>query len=216
MSLDAMQYIYLHGFASSPRSFKARRFQAYCQPRGLTFQIPDLNSDDFRRLTLTRQLEDVAQLISDRPTAIVGSSLGGLTAAILAEQHPNIERLVLLAPAFGFLSHWLPTLDRELLDRWQHTGTLSMFHYGDNCDRDLDYAFVCDLEQYDAYQLTRAVPTLIMHGVRDEVIPIAASRTYTRDRDWVELIELDSDHSLASHCHLSIAQSFDFLTRASG
>lgn len=209
-----MQYIYLHGFASSPRSFKARRFQAYCEPRGLRFQMPDLNGDNFQRLTLTRQLEDVAQLIGDRPTAIVGSSLGGLTAAILADRHPNIERLVLLAPAFGFLSHWLPTFDRDQLDRWQRTGTTSIFHYGDDYDRDLDYAFVRDLERYDAYQLTRAVPTLIIHGVRDEVIPIAASQAYARDRDWVELVELESDHSLASHCHVSIAQSFDFLTRS--
>jgi pimeloyl-ACP methyl ester carboxylesterase len=211
-----MQYVYLHGFASSPRSFKARRFQAYFAPRGVTFQIPDLNGDDFRRLTLTRQLEAVAALIGDRPTAIVGSSLGGLAAAILAERHPNIERMVLLAPAFGFLSHWLPTWDGDQLDRWQQTGTTSIFHYGDHCDRELDYGFVRDLELYDAYGLTRPIPTLIVHGQRDEVIPIAASRRYARDRDWVDLVEMDSDHSLASHGHLSITHSFDFLTRSTG
>jgi hypothetical protein len=40
------------------------------------------------------------------------------------------------------------------------------------------------------------VPTLILHGRHDEVIPIAATRDYASVRPWVKLIELDSDHGL--------------------
>ncbi len=42
------------------------------------------------------------------------------------------------------------------------------------------------------------IPTLILHGKQDEVIPIQASRDFARSRPWVELIELDSDHTLAN------------------
>ncbi|MGD1902028.1 MAG: YqiA/YcfP family alpha/beta fold hydrolase [Geitlerinemataceae cyanobacterium] len=209
-----MQYIYLHGFASSPRSFKARRFRAYFAPRGIEFWIPDLNEGDFSGLTLSRQIATIEAKIGDRPTAIVGSSLGGLTAAILAERNPNIERLVLLAPAFGFLGHWLPSLDAGKLERWRQTGTTEIFHYGDNCDRALSYEFVRDLERYDSDRdgfLTRPVPTKIVHGIRDDVIPVEASRAYARDRDWVELVEFDSDHTLASHGHPTIVLSYEFL-----
>jgi hypothetical protein len=44
--------------------------------------------------------------------------------------------------------------------------------------------------------LKRSLPTLILHGKNDEVIPIDASRKYACLRPWVELIELDSDHGL--------------------
>jgi pimeloyl-ACP methyl ester carboxylesterase len=62
----------------------------------------------------------------------------------------------------------------------------------------LDYGFVTDAETYDEAELTVPLPTLILHGQQDEVIDIAASRAYARDRPWVTLIPLDSDHALAN------------------
>jgi len=53
-----------------------------------------------------------------------------------------------------------------------------------------------DAEQYQETQLLRPVPTLILHGRQDDVIPIAATRDYASVRPWVKLIELDSDHGL--------------------
>ena len=60
----------------------------------------------------------------------------------------------------------------------------------------LHYQFVLDAHQYDESQLKRNVPTLIIHGKNDEVIPIEASRNYACQRPWVKLTELNSDHSL--------------------
>ena len=108
----------------------------------------------------------------------------------------------------------LPSLDAGKLERWRQTGTTEIFHYGDNCDRALSYEFVRDLERYDSDRdgfLTRPVPTKIVHGIRDDVIPVEASRAYARDRDWVELVEFDSDHTLASHGHPTIVLSYEFL-----
>ncbi|MCY4174592.1 MAG: hypothetical protein OXF25_11165 [Cyanobacteria bacterium MAG CAR3_bin_5] len=47
----------LHGLASSPRSAKARFLAGRAQAAGLTLQCPDLNTGGFRRLTVTRMLE---------------------------------------------------------------------------------------------------------------------------------------------------------------
>lgn len=194
------QYIYLHGFASSPNSAKARDIgDRFAQIR-TNLKIPDLNAGDFPHLTITRQITQVKREFSDdsQPITLIGSSLGGLTAAHLAQQSPQVQRLVLLAPAFGFLSHWLPKLGDEAVQRWQQEKYLMVHHYGEGRSLPLSYDFVTDAAQYQEKVLQRPIPTLILHGKKDEVIPITASRDFACWRPWVELVELDSDHALGN------------------
>ncbi len=193
-----MKFIYLHGFASSPESVKAVYMRSRFTAVDLSLEVPDLNQGDFTHLTITRQLTQVEQAFGPdgTPVTLIGSSLGGLTAAWLGQRHSQVQRLVLLAPAFGFLSHWLPTLGKEKLSQWQASGYLQTYHYGEGRSRPLHYKFVEDASQYPENQLLRPVPTLILHGRHDQVIPIVASRDYASVRPWVQLIELDSDHAL--------------------
>ncbi len=193
-------YIYLHGFASSPQSAKARYISDRFSSLNINLTIPDLNQGDFSSLTLTRQLEQVAAEIdaSPSPVILIGSSFGGLTSTFLAENNSKIEKLILLAPAFNFLSHWLPILGEEELKKWQSEGFKSIYHYAENDYLPLSYDFVVDLEKYEEEKLERTLPTLILHGRRDEVIPIQASSHFAAKRPWVQLIPLDSDHSLGN------------------
>lgn len=195
-----MDYFYLHGFASSPRSHKATDLRDRFTQWGIPIGVPDLNQGDFTHLTLTRQLQQVEASLppADTPVTVIGSSFGGLTAAWLGQQHRQIQRLVLLAPAFGFLAHWLPRLGTAQVQQWRETGFLSVYHYGEEKFLPLSYEFVEDADRYSDSALQRPVPTLILHGKQDEVIPIAASREFSSDRSWVQLIELDSDHALAN------------------
>ncbi|RCJ19359.1 esterase [Nostoc sp. ATCC 43529] len=195
-----MQYIYLHGFASSPKSAKARYFSDRFTEIQTELKIPDLNAGDFSQLTITRQIAQVAaELPKDStPVTIIGSSLGGLTAIHLAQQYLQIQRLVLLAPAFGFLSHWLPKLTDEQIQGWQQEKYLMVYHYEEGGLLPLNYNFVTDAAQYQEEILQRPISTLILHGKNDEVIPIEASRDFERSRPWVELVQLDSDHALAN------------------
>ncbi|YAF97163.1 MAG: YqiA/YcfP family alpha/beta fold hydrolase [Nodularia sp. CChRGM 3473] len=193
-------YIYLHGFASSPQSAKARDISERFAKIPLKLKIPDLNAGDFSQLTITRQLTQVAAEFPDdsAPVTLIGSSLGGLTSAHLAEKYAQVQRLVLLAPAFGFLSHWLPKLGDEEIQRWQREKYLMIHHYGEGRSLPLSYDFLTDAVQYQEDVLQRPIPTLILHGKQDEVIPITASREFARSRPWLELIELDSDHALGN------------------
>ncbi|MGB6295922.1 MAG: YqiA/YcfP family alpha/beta fold hydrolase [Rivularia sp. (in: cyanobacteria)] len=194
-----MQYIYLHGFASSPNSTKAKYILDRFAQNQIKLEIPDLNCDDFYHLTITRQLEQVALLLEHKKdVTIIGSSLGGLTAAYVAEKYLQIKRLVLLAPAFGFLSHWLPTLGTEVIQRWQQEGFLMIHHYGEKRELALSYDFLTDANQYQEKFLQRPIPTLILHGQHDEVIPIEASRNFAQIRPWVDLIELNDNHALGN------------------
>ena len=193
-------YIYLHGFASGPNSHKAKFLEHQFQALGLTLTIPDFNQGDFQHLTLTRQLQQLEKIISSFETSvsIIGSSFGGLTAAWFADTHPQVKQLVLLAPAFQFLDHWLPTFSASDLESWRTTGQHPIFHYAEQKGLPLHYGFVEDLQNYDTRTLQRSVPTLIIHGVGDETIPLSASETYAETRDWVELTAVQSDHTLAN------------------
>lgn len=213
-----MEYIYLHGFASSPNSAKACYIKQRCAEHKINLIIPDLNNPDlnnpdlnnpnlnnldsnnngFSCLTITRQVKQVAVYLDSAiaPVNLIGSSLGGLTAAHLGEKYPIVQRLVLLAPAFEFLSHWLPKLGEETIQRWKQEKYLMVYHYKEKRELPLSYDFVTDATQYSSEILQRPIPTLILHGKNDDVIPVEASRDFARKRPWVNLIELDSDHSL--------------------
>ncbi|AFZ22566.1 putative esterase [Cylindrospermum stagnale PCC 7417] len=193
-------FIYLHGFASSPKSAKAQEISDRFAQILLKLKIPDLNAGDFSQLTITRQLTQVAAEFSDdaAPVTLIGSSLGGLTAAHLGQRYPQVQRLVLLAPAFGFLSHWLTKLGEIGVQHWQQEKFLQVYHYGEERLLPLSYDFLTDATQYQEEELQRPIPTLILHGSHDEVIPITASRDFVRSRPWVDLIELESDHALGN------------------
>lgn len=196
--LEKHDYIYLHGFASSPESAKARDLGDRFSDLHIPLLTPDLNQDDFTALTLTRQIQQVEALLpaSAAPVTIIGSSFGGLTAAWLGQRHPQIQRLVLLAPAFGFLAHWLSKLGAVQVQQWQTTGFLSVHHYGEDRMMPLSYQFVEDAARYQENDLQRPVPTLILHGKQDDVIPVEASIHFAKTRPWVTLLQLPSDHAL--------------------
>ncbi|KKJ00283.1 YqiA/YcfP family alpha/beta fold hydrolase [Prochlorothrix hollandica] len=192
-------YFYLHGFASSPRSAKAKYFRDRFRSRGLTLQIPDLNQGDFSHLTLTRQIQQVEQLLPpDEPAVLLGSSLGGLTAAWVAQRQPQVIQVVLLAPAFDFRTHWRRQLGETALAQWHTTGWRSQFHYGEGQFVPLHSEFWRDCGHYETAGLGRSLPTYIAHGRYDDTIPPQASEEFARSRPWVHLDLLDSDHSLGN------------------
>jgi hypothetical protein len=193
-----MTFIYLHGWASGPFSNKARFFSQRFAQQGLTLYTPDLNQDDFFHLTLSRQIQQVTDLLSDQAVTVIGSSFGGLTALWVAEQRPQVERLVLLAPALEFATRCLTLVPEAQQIQWREQGVLNLYHYAQERELPLSYHFIEDLQQYHDSHLQRRVPTLILHGIHDEVVPIQASRNFLKTRPWVKLVELDSDHSLAN------------------
>lgn len=192
------RYFYLHGFASGPDSAKAKFLRGCFQRRGLDLICPDLNEPDFSSLTFSRQVAQVETQLTDEPTIVIGSSLGGLTAAWLGQRNPQISKLVLLAPAFEFLSQWLPRLDPSALTQWQQTGSRSVYHWRDRDFRPLHWQFVEDLHHWRDQDLQRSLPTLILHGTADEVIDFAASDRFAAQRPWVRLQALTSDHALGN------------------
>lgn len=192
------QFIYLHGFASGPNSKKAFFFKHKLASLGLTLEIIDLNCPSFTHLTLTESLSHVESLIDNsRDTILIGSSLGGLMSLILAERnHQAIAKLILLAPALEINRLWTGILDDTQLNQWHQDGKLAVFHSGYNEYVELHYEFLLDLQKHEDMVFTRKIPTIIFHGIHDEIIPLEVSERYSTVNDSATLIKLDSDHSL--------------------
>jgi uncharacterized protein len=108
----------------------------------------------------------------------------------------NVNRLVLLAPAFDFLAHWQQQLGAAQLEQWEKDDSIDVYHYVEERSLPLSYTFWTDASRYSEAELKQPTPTLILHGLFDDVVPIEASRRYTAQRPWCKLIELQSDHGL--------------------
>jgi uncharacterized protein len=193
------EFFYLHGWASSPASSKARFFQQNFANLAISLHIPDLNQDDFYHLTLTRQLQQVAALFpKNREITLIGSSLGGLVALWLAQQNIQVKQLVLLAPALDFSRNSQRVIGAENLRRWQAEGELSMMHHAYEKEMLLSYEFIADMDHYLDENLQRQLSTLILHGAHDDVVPIQLSEQFAATRPWVTVRTFDSDHSLGN------------------
>lgn len=192
-----MRYLYLHGFASGPTSSKGVYLTEQMQALGLTLECLDFNIGGFESLTISRQVEQTLAAMGDQPATVIGSSLGGLTAAWAAERSRQVERLILLAPAFQFTHIMAQSLGTDALAAWEQTGSRPFFHYVEGRELNLDYSFWRDALSLDEQQLQRPLPTLIIHGRGDDVVPLDVSSTYAASRPWVELRSVTSDHSLS-------------------
>jgi pimeloyl-ACP methyl ester carboxylesterase len=187
--------IYLHGFASGPSSSKARRFQQALTAVGADVTVPDLAAGDFERLTISGQLEVLRRVAGDHTVSLVGSSMGGYLAALYAARHQSVERLALLAPAFGFSRRWPEKLGAAEMESWQRSDALDVFHYGEGRNRRLRYGLITDALQYEDFPDFRQ-PSLIFHGRRDDIVPVEYSRQFAAGRPNVDLEVLDSGHDL--------------------
>ena len=76
----------------------------------------------------------------------------------------------------------------------------------------VDFGFIEDASAIDVGFPDVRVPTLIMHGTRDDSVPIEHSRRFAADRANVELIELDDGHELAASLPRLLAETERFLT----
>jgi predicted esterase YcpF (UPF0227 family) len=143
--------LYLHGFASSPQSRKAQFFAGKLRAEGFTVEIPDLAAGDFKHLTISGQLRMVEGLLAAGPAILIGSSLGGYLGALSAGANPQVEKVVLLAPAFGFYNLWKAEMGEERLRTWRENGEMPIFHYGEDKDMPLAFDLMEDAAGYASF-----------------------------------------------------------------
>lgn len=211
------RYAYLHGFASGPLSRKgqelARRFAA----RGVELALPDLNYPSFAELTVEGALAAVDRLDAGLGAGgagsvwrFVGSSFGGYVAALWAARRPKrVDRLLLLCPGFDLARRWPELLGADAVETWRREGAFP-FADGAGAEVRVHWGFYESMVRQPAFPEVPC-PTRIVHGRRDEVVPIEGSRGYAADRSHVTLVEVDDDHALAASIDRIEREAVEFL-----
>ncbi len=190
-----MRIVYLHGFASSPESGKARFFAGKFRELGVPFAAPQLDEGNFEGLTISGQLGVVEKAVGGEPVVLMGSSLGGYIAALYAVRNVQVEKLVLLAPAFHFPTRWRARYSAEELELWRRRGTIPFFHYGFKEERGLGFQIVEDAQKYEDEPAFHQ-PALVLHGIKDDVVPAELSKAFAEGHPNVTLRLVDSGHEL--------------------
>jgi pimeloyl-ACP methyl ester carboxylesterase len=208
-----MRLAYMHGFASGPGSTKARFMAARFAERGTTLAVPDL-APDFTHMTIGSMLAIVDAILDDGPTVLMGSSLGGYMAALAAARRPErVPALVLMAPAFGFLARWERQVGEKAMAAWRRRGTAPIFHYGLDREVPLSIALLDEAKDFED-EPDPSCPALVLHGRRDDAVPLAAAETFVARRpDRRRLVVYDAGHELTEVLEPMWSEVTAFLTR---
>ncbi len=207
-------WLYLHGFASGPASYKGRAFVGWAASRGVRVEPLDLRVPSMENLRFSAMKAVVRSAIDaaggDRARAVlVGSSLGGLTACRVAEEDPRVCAVLAMAPAFRLAERWRARLGAGF-DAWRTTGFLEVDDYVTGGKSRVDFRFVEELEELDEGFPDVRVPVRIVHGTRDDVVDIGLSREFARGRRHVRLVEVEDGHELVASTPRILSEAEDF------
>jgi predicted esterase YcpF (UPF0227 family) len=146
--------VYLHGFRSSPQSFKARVLGDCLQKMGRRseYQCPQLPASPRQAIQLAATI--VRQVPPEQVT-LIGSSLGGYYATWLAEQFGY--RAVLLNPAIK------PPRDLE-----QYVGVTTAFHSDESFEFKREY--IDELKEFAVNKITQPERYFLIAATGDEIL----------------------------------------------
>ncbi len=193
------EFVYLHGFASGPGSSKAQVFKKEFGERSLPLKVPDLQGGDFQRMTLSSQVEiaeGCMNALRGSRFALIGSSMGGFLASLIAQRRQDVVGLYLMAPGFNFLGRWKERLRAEFKGENQIPDLIQVFHYRYNKYIHLKTDIFRDAERWEKLAFSKRIPVRIVHGIHDDTVDISESRAFVKEHPWCQLEELNSDHQL--------------------
>ena len=202
-----MRYLYCHGFASGPSSTKGLKFEAHYATKGITLERLNLRVPSFEHLRLSAMIEVVRSAIGpDESVVLFGSSLGGLTASLVAARDPRVVACVLMAPAFGLADRWKEMLGAEY-DEWRATGWRQVTDFTTGQPARVDFGFIEDAAAVNVGWPDVKVPTVIVHGIHDDAVPVQRSRAFAQGRPNVKLVEVDDGHELVKSVPIVLAEA---------
>lgn len=182
--------LYLHGFRSSPDSFKARLLAQALAQRGqaAAFDAPALPVSPREALAFVEARHSLG------PTdTLIGSSLGGCYATVLAARHGC--RLVLLNPALQ------PAVGLAAYVGWQP------FYHDPSSGFEWTHAHVQELTEIEPDRLAHPERTLLLAATGDELLDWREMVAFCKGADC-RVIQ-GSDHGLSDFAdHLEVVLAF--------
>lgn len=135
----------------------------------------------FEDLTTTKAVDSILCAIrflkekGYKKIGLIGSSFGGISSIMAASKTNDLVLLGLKSPVSDFNEVWTARRTPQELAKWKETG---MTNYQDRSEVvQLKYAFFEDFKNNEPYKIAHriSVPTIIVHGDSDSVVPVGQS-----------------------------------------
>lgn len=215
------QILFITGFLSKRWGNKSRALAQWCEEQGWGFCCYDVrgfgdSEGRFTDYSLSDWIADARLVLGwiqdGPPVTIVGNSLGGWIAWLMAQECESVERLLLIAPAFNMMGLRAKSIDRERRRVWQDTGWMPWDDEPAHRDFPIAWKWVEESEACwnTNFARLRPVNTVILHGQQDTVIlPQGSSRFVEQVRSLalsfpIELHLVPGDHRLSRPEHLEL------------
>ncbi len=155
----------------------------------------------FENITLTQAIDDLLHAFaylkstSHQKIGLLGESFGGAASLLAAPSLKKLSFLILKSPVSDYLKKEQQARSPSELENWQKTG-FRYYQTGRGQKLKLNYAFFEDLRRHHGYLTAPKidVPTLIVHGDRDEIVSSQQSIKTSR---------------LIPHCRLHLIKGAD-------
>ena len=204
--------VWLGGFKSDMNGSKAQALADWAHAEGREFLRFDyfghgISSGDFARGTISRWRDDVLAVLDELtsgPVVLIGSSMGGWLACLVALARPErVKSLVLIAPAADFTDKLIrPSLGPEALLAIEQDGFwMRPSDYGDE-GYPITKALLEDGRQWSILPGPVAItcPVRILQGGEDPDVPWDHALTLAKalaGPDVVFTLIRDGDHRLS-------------------
>jgi pimeloyl-ACP methyl ester carboxylesterase len=204
----------LHGYFGHAQTKNNRAAAAHFNALGFNVVCPDFygrgqSEGAFGDLTIARGLEtatlclnDIKQTRPDHKIIVTGGSFGGLVAMHLARDFKeDVSALILRAPVSDWHDLWHREVPSEKMMVWKRDGSFT-----DIMPNGQEVTFGTDLYEemnmskavYDQIAPAISIPTLIVHGDRDEMVPLSHTEKLHCALSQSELVILNgADHAFS-------------------
>ncbi len=176
-----------HGFDASKESATYLWLERILNEKGIsTFRFDFFGHGEsdgkFEDITISEAVDDALHAIAFVKSkgfskiGLFGSSFGGMAALLAASKEPGLQLLVLKSPVSDYLGKLLAEENRIDVKQWKKQGFIR--HKTKKGKLRLNYSFFEDAEKVSGFEAGSQikVPTIIIHGDQDKVVPIEQSK----------------------------------------
>ena len=176
-----------HGFSVNKGNFTNTRLVPILRKEGIsTFKFDFFGHGEsegrLEDITITEGVEDALSAIKYLKSldysriGLFGTSFGGLIGLMVASKINDLYLLALKSPVSNSRERNLDCLGEKLVREWKEKG-FRFFISGDGKKHKINYAFFEDKDNNNGYEAAEKIeiPAYIVHGDKDEIIPIKQS-----------------------------------------
>ncbi len=198
--------ILCHGFSTNKESKTYLLLEKALNEKGIAIFRFDFfghgeSEGKFEDITISEAVDDTMQAIAFlkekgfQKICLFGSSFGGMAALVAASKAPGLRLLALKSPVSDYLGKI--TAQEDQVDVWQWKKKGFFWHESSRMGRQkLNYSYFEDAEKVSGFEAAKQIkiPTLIVHGSLDKVVPVEQSKKTS---------------SLIPNCRLEIVEGAD-------